>query len=71
MREFVLGLWMGALLTGLLVFMSVSYASQTLSLEDEYRDGSQKVCVYSDGRNTVEVRKSMGGSCPSKHIKRG
>lgn len=43
-------------------------ASQTMDLVDEYRDGSQKVCVYSDGRNSAEVRKSLAGACPSKHI---
>lgn len=43
-------------------------ASKTMSLVDEYRDGSHKTCVYSDGRNTEEVQKSLAGSCPSKHI---
>lgn len=45
-----------------------SYASSTMTLEDEYRDGNKKVCVYSDGRNSDQVRKSLAGSCPSKHI---
>ncbi|URC22168.1 hypothetical protein CHUUTOTORO_00830 [Serratia phage vB_SmaM-ChuuTotoro] len=45
-------------------------ASQTMSLVDEYRDGNQKVCVYSDGRNSTTTTKSLAGSCPSKHISR-
>ena len=53
-----------------LFFVCNCKGSQTLSLEDEYRDGNKKVCVYSDGRNSAEVRKSLAGSCPSKYIKR-
>lgn len=58
-------------LTGALLLMSnLAHASRTMSLVDEYRDGSEKVCVYSDGRNSDEVRKSLAGACPSKHISR-
>lgn len=53
-----------------LFFVGNCKGSQTMSLEDEYRDGNKKVCVYSDGRNSAEVRKSLAGSCPSKYIKR-
>lgn len=38
----------------------------TLSLVDEYTDGSSKVCVYSDGHRTETVTKDGAGSCPSK-----
>lgn len=71
MKKFALGFCFGVLFTGLFTFTSVANASQTLSLEDEYRDGDHKVCVYSDGRNTAVVEKDGGGSCPSKYIKRG
>jgi hypothetical protein len=54
----------------LVIFTTGAEGSQTLSLVSEYRDGNQKVCVYSDGRNSEEVRKSLAGACPSKHIKR-
>ncbi len=38
----------------------------TLSLVDEYTDGSSKVCIYSDGHRTESVVKEGAGSCPSK-----
>ncbi len=38
----------------------------TLSLVDEYTDGSSKVCIYSDGNRTESVVKEGAGSCPSK-----
>lgn len=38
----------------------------TLSLVDEYTDGSSKVCIYSDGHRTEIVTKDGAGSCPSK-----
>lgn len=50
------------------MFMSSSAsAARTMDLVDEYRDGSQKICVYSDGRYTVTTTKSPAGACPSKH----
>ena len=68
---FKTGVVFGCLLVVTLTIMMVgAKASQTLSLVDEYRDGSQKVCVYSDGRNSAEVRKSLAGACPSKYIKK-
>lgn len=70
MKEFLLGFIYGTLITGLITFSSAANASQTLSLEDSYRDGDQTVCVYSDGRNSAVVYKDGAGSCPSKHIKR-
>lgn len=45
---------------------SEAHAGNTLPLEDEYRDGNHKVCVYSNGRRTEYIEKSYGGSCPSK-----
>lgn len=65
MKELFLGFMLGVLITGVLNF-SAAHASQTLSLEDEYRDGNHKVCVYSNGRQTEYVEKSYGGACPSK-----
>lgn len=38
----------------------------TLSLVDEYTDGSSKVCIYSDGNRTESFVKEGAGSCPSK-----
>lgn len=38
----------------------------TLSLVDEYTDGSSKVCIYSDGNRTESIVKEGAGSCPSK-----
>lgn len=67
MKYFTLGFSIAALIAVILM-TSNSEASQTMSLVDSYRDGSSKVCVYSDGRNTAEVRKSLAGACPSKHI---
>lgn len=63
-----IGVVLAAFLIASLLLIQSAHASQTMDLVDEYRDGSKKVCVYSNGRNTVEVRKSGAGSCPSKHI---
>lgn len=68
MKQFAFGFGIALVVTFILNFSA--HASQTLDLEEEYRDGNKKVCVYSDGRNTEVIRKSLGGSCPSKHIKR-
>lgn len=38
----------------------------TLSLVDEYTDGSSKICIYSDGNRTESFVKEGAGSCPSK-----
>lgn len=38
----------------------------TLSLVDEYTDGSSKVCIYSDGNRTESIVKEGAGSCTSK-----
>ncbi|URC22699.1 hypothetical protein KASHIRA_01250 [Serratia phage vB_SmaM-Kashira] len=71
MKGFCLGVSVMALLVNIVLYFSMpsAHASQTMSLVDEYRDGNQKVCVYSDGRNSAEVRKSLAGACPSKHIR--
>lgn len=52
------------------LMMGNAQASQTLTLEESYRDGDQTVCVYSDGRNSAVVYKDGAGACPSKHIER-
>lgn len=71
--SFIAG-WVSSIVTAVVVIVVLAYslpeakASQTMTLVDSYRDGSSKVCVYSDGRNTAEVRKSLAGACPSKHI---
>lgn len=62
------GIALAILISAYLFIQTPAQASQTMDLVDEYRDGSKKVCVYSDGRNSAEVRKSLAGSCPSKHI---
>lgn len=56
--------------TTLALFSAPTFAAKTMSLVDEYRDGSRKICVYSDGRNTATVSKPMGGACHSKHTER-
>lgn len=38
----------------------------TLTLVDEYTDGSDKVCIYSNGNRTETFIKEGAGSCPSK-----
>ncbi|UTC25459.1 hypothetical protein P7_269 [Pectobacterium phage vB_PcaM_P7_Pc] len=67
MKYFTLGFSIAALIA--VVLMSNAHASQTLSLEDSYRDGDQTVCVYSDGRHSAVVYKNGAGSCPSKYVK--
>ena len=69
MKEFVLGCWIGAVLTAALFTAFPANASQTLDLEDEYREDGYKVCIYSNGRSSAVVYKKGAGSCPSKHIK--
>lgn len=71
MKNFMLGVSTGLALSVLIFIITAgsASASQTLSLVDEYRDGSDKVCVYSDGRHTATVYKEGAGSCPSKYIK--
>lgn len=50
------------------IFFSLqARAANTMDLVDEYRNGSKKICVYSDGRNTATTTKSLAGACPSKH----
>lgn len=56
-----------ALSAGIVASIAPANAANTMSLVDEYRDGNQKVCVYSDGRHTATTTKSLAGSCPSKH----
>lgn len=67
-QSFTLGFAMATLIAAVSVFFASSAkAANTMSLVDEYRDGNQKVCVYSDGRHTATTTKSLAGSCPSKH----
>ncbi|WBF77772.1 hypothetical protein A73_182 [Escherichia phage A73] len=68
-RALIMGFALGCLITSVLNFPE-AHASQTLDLEDSYRDGSQTVCVYSNGRSSAVVYKDGAGACPSKHIKR-
>ena len=50
-----------------ILFSAQARSANTLDLVDEYRDGSKKICVYSDGRHTATTTKSLAGACPSKH----
>lgn len=68
MKEVFLGFMLGVLITGVLNF-SAAHAAQTLDLEDYYTDGSDKVCIYGNGRTTVAITHEGGGSCPSKYLK--
>lgn len=70
MKEFVLGFWIGAMAVAMIILSScAANAAQTLDLEDYYTDGSDKVCIYSNGRTTVAITHEGGGSCPSKYVK--
>jgi len=69
MKEFILGSLIGIVVCAAIAYTSSARASQTMSLDEEYEDGDQKVCVYSDGRHTAVVYKSGAGSCGSKYIK--
>lgn len=50
----------------LAVSNGVKATTNTLDLVDSYRNGSDTVCVYSDGDRTEVYTKSGAGSCPSK-----
>lgn len=54
------------LLAALLLSSQAFATVNTLSLVDEYTDGSSKVCIYSDGNRTESFVKEGAGSCPSK-----
>lgn len=66
-RSYLFGVFTGILVMCILLFSSQAFATvNTLSLVDEYTDGSSKVCIYSDGNRTESVVKEGAGSCPSK-----
>lgn len=67
MKYFALGFSIAALIA--VIMMGNAQAAQTLDLEDYYTDGSDKVCIYSNGRTTVAITHEGGGSCPSKYVK--
>jgi hypothetical protein len=67
MKYFALGFSIAALVA--VIMMGNAQAAQTLDLEDYYTDGSDKVCIYSNGRTTVAITHEGGGSCPSKYVK--
>lgn len=70
MKEFVLGFWIGAMAVAMIILSSgAANAAQTLDLEDYYTDGTDWVCIYSNGRTTVAITHEGGGSCPSKYVK--
>ncbi|AFC21339.1 hypothetical protein GAP31_158 [Cronobacter phage vB_CsaM_GAP31] len=54
------------LLAAVLLSSQAFATVNTLSLVDEYTDGSSKVCIYSDGNRTESVVKEGAGECPSK-----
>ena len=54
------------LLAAVLLSSQAFATVNTLSLVDEYTDGSSKVCIYSDGNRTESVVKEGAGSCKSK-----
>lgn len=66
-RSYLFGVLTGVVVVCLLLISSPAFATvNTLSLVDEYTDGSSKVCIYSDGNHTESVVKEGAGSCPSK-----
>ncbi|QXL90374.1 hypothetical protein [Salmonella phage NINP13076] len=54
------------LIAALLLSSPALATVNTLTLVDEYTDGSNKVCIYSDGNRTESFVKDGAGSCPSK-----
>lgn len=56
-------------LVAVILLTQATHAAQTLDLEDYYSEGSDKVCIYSNGRTTVSIHKEGAGSCPSKYVK--
>lgn len=67
MKQVAFGFCIALLITFVMNFSA--NAAQTLDLEDYYTDGSDKVCIYSNGRTTVAITHEGGGSCPSKYVK--
>lgn len=67
MKQVAFGFCIALLVTFALNFSAL--AAQTLDLEDYYTDGSDKVCLYSNGRTTIAITHEGGGSCPSKYVK--
>lgn len=66
-RSYLFGVFTGVLVMCILLLSSPAFATvNTLSLVDEYTDGSSKVCIYSDGNRTESVVKEGAGSCKSK-----
>lgn len=65
-RDYLLGVATGIIVVMFVLLSNQAHAGNTLPLEDEYRDGNHKVCVYSNGRQTEYVEKSYGGACQSK-----
>lgn len=66
-RSYLFGVVMAVVVMCILLLSSPAFATvNTLSLVDEYTDGSSKVCIYSDGNRTESFVKEGAGSCPSK-----
>lgn len=51
------------------VYSEEAHASRTLHLVDQYHTSNALVCVYSDGRDYVNVERPRGSQhCPATHI---
>lgn len=56
-----------AIILGALLLSTPAFATvNTLTLVDEYTDGSSKICVYSNGDRTETAERSRASACPSK-----
>lgn len=63
MKEFFVSMLLAAVIVN-----PVMATVNTLTLVGEYKDGSDKICIYSDGHRTEAVVQKGAGSCPSKKI---
>ncbi len=67
------GVWLiwliAALMVSLFLTITSAEASSTLHLVDQYHTDSALVCVYSNGRDYVNVERPRGSQhCPATYI---
>lgn len=67
------GVWLiwiiAALMVSLFLTIASAEASRTMHLVDEYHTSNALVCVYSDGRDYVNVERPRGSQhCPYTYV---
>ena len=67
------GVWLiwiiAALMVSLFLTITSAEASRTMHLVDQYHTDSALVCVYSDGRDYVNVERPRGSQhCPYTYV---